>query len=84
MIVHAMDVGDVAPSRCNLGCLTPGSRGGGCKDVPVCLTKWHQQLFDVFINLETHPDKEGAFQKAFQGMLRISILTLIKTTKEET
>jgi hypothetical protein len=41
-------------------------------------------LFDVSINLETHPDKEGAFQKAFQGLLRISILALIKTTKEKT
>jgi hypothetical protein len=55
--------------RCSLRCLTPSSRGGGCKYVLECLTKWRQQSFDVSINLETHPDKEGAFQKAFQGLL---------------
>jgi hypothetical protein len=83
-IVHAKDAGDVTLPRCSLGCLTPSSRGGGCKYVLECLTKWRQQSFDVSINLETHLDKEGAFQKAFQGMLRISILTLIKTMKEKT
>jgi hypothetical protein len=57
---------------------------GGCKYVLECLIKWCQQSFNVSINLETHLDKEGAFQKAFQGMLRISILALIKTTKEKT
>jgi hypothetical protein len=41
-------------------------------------------LFDVIIDLETYPDKEQAFQKAIQGILRIPILALIKTTKEET
>jgi hypothetical protein len=41
-------------------------------------------LFDVSINLETHLNKEGAFQKALQGLLRISILALIKIIKEKT
>jgi hypothetical protein len=76
-MVHAKDVGNIAPPRCNLGCLSLGSRGGGCEDVPECLTKEHQQAFDV-INLETYPDKEGAFQKAIQGVLRVSFLALIK------
>jgi hypothetical protein len=78
---HAKDIGDVAPPRCNLTLI---SRGGGCEDVPECLTKERQRLLDVFIDSETHPEKESAFQKAFQGILRISILVLIEATKEKT
>ena len=40
-------------------------------------------MFSVVIDLATYTDKEGAFQKAIKGVLRISILAFIKTTKEK-